>query len=259
MLRRAFKMAIDSPRRARWWCLSLRTCWSRKSSRRAGAATAEAGGCRRSRARGRTARRWREPPRLLAAARSPLLLVESGVARSEAVEEVVRLAELTGARVYQSWMSDVNFPVTHPQYLGDLDPTSPQAASVLGGNRRAGRRGMLAVLSRLPARRSRVARGSEDHPRGRRPLGDRQEHPCGLRAAGRHQSDPRRVEQALEAMLSDGARRNRSRAACWRRRAQKERGRERLGVRAAPAPPTPPPSPSPGSWRNCEKPSMPTP
>jgi benzoylformate decarboxylase len=28
-------------------------------------------------------------------------------------------------------MSDVNFPVTHPQYLGDLDPTSPQAKDVL--------------------------------------------------------------------------------------------------------------------------------
>ncbi len=68
---------------------------------------------------------------LLATARSPLILVESGVARSEAVEQVVRLAELTGARVYQSWMSDVNFPVSHPQYLGDIDPTSPQAASVL--------------------------------------------------------------------------------------------------------------------------------
>jgi benzoylformate decarboxylase len=68
---------------------------------------------------------------LLAAARHPLLLVESGVARSDALDEVVRLAELTGARVYQAWMSDVNFPVTHPQYLGDLDPTSPPAAAVL--------------------------------------------------------------------------------------------------------------------------------
>ena len=57
--------------------------------------------------------------------------MESGVARSEAVAEVVRFAELTGARVYQGWMSDVNFPVTHPQYLGDLEPTSPEAASVL--------------------------------------------------------------------------------------------------------------------------------
>ena len=52
------------------------------------------------------------------------------MARCEALNEVVRFAELTGARVYQSWMSDVNFPVTHPQYLGDLDPTSPPAKGV---------------------------------------------------------------------------------------------------------------------------------
>ena len=28
-------------------------------------------------------------------------------------------------------MSDVNFPVTHPQYLGDLDPTGPEAREAL--------------------------------------------------------------------------------------------------------------------------------
>jgi benzoylformate decarboxylase len=68
---------------------------------------------------------------ILAGAERPLLLVESGVARSDALEEVVRLAELTGCRVYQSWMADVNFPVDHPQYLGDLDPTEPEAVDVL--------------------------------------------------------------------------------------------------------------------------------
>ncbi|MFH1491698.1 MAG: thiamine pyrophosphate-dependent enzyme, partial [Pseudomonadota bacterium] len=50
--------------------------------------------------------------------------------RCEALEEVVRFAELIGAKVYQGWMSDVNFPVTHPQYLGDMDPTGPQAAQL---------------------------------------------------------------------------------------------------------------------------------
>jgi len=68
---------------------------------------------------------------ILREAKRPLILVESGVARCDALDEVVRFAELTGSRVYQSWMSDVNFPVTHPQYLGDLDPTSSQAKSVL--------------------------------------------------------------------------------------------------------------------------------
>ena len=68
---------------------------------------------------------------ILREAKRPFILVESGVARCDALNEVVRFAELTGSRVYQSWMSDVNFPVTHPQYLGDLDPTSPQAKGVL--------------------------------------------------------------------------------------------------------------------------------
>ncbi len=68
---------------------------------------------------------------MLRQAKKPLMLVESGVARSDAVGEAVRFAELTGSRVYQYWMSDVNFPVTHSQYLGDLDPTSSQAKGVL--------------------------------------------------------------------------------------------------------------------------------
>lgn len=61
---------------------------------------------------------------------SPIVLVESGVSRCNALNEIVRFAELIGARVYQGWMSDVNFPVTHPQYLGDLDPTSSSAKEV---------------------------------------------------------------------------------------------------------------------------------
>ncbi len=36
------------------------------------------------------------------------------------IPEVVRLAELIGAPVFEGWMSDVNFPVQHPQYFGDL-------------------------------------------------------------------------------------------------------------------------------------------
>ena len=67
----------------------------------------------------------------VAVAERPIILVESGVARCDAVEEVVRFAELTGSRVFQHWMSDVNFPVTHPQYLGDLDPTGPEAFDAL--------------------------------------------------------------------------------------------------------------------------------
>ncbi|MBN1628859.1 MAG: thiamine pyrophosphate-binding protein, partial [Thermoleophilia bacterium] len=68
---------------------------------------------------------------ILAGAERPLILVESGVARSDAVEEVVRLAEVLGARVYQNWMADVNFPADHPQYLGDLEPASGAAEELL--------------------------------------------------------------------------------------------------------------------------------
>jgi benzoylformate decarboxylase len=68
---------------------------------------------------------------LLVAAERPLLLVESGVARCNALGEVVKFAELTGLPVYQNWMSDVNFPLDHPQYLGDLDPTMPATAEFL--------------------------------------------------------------------------------------------------------------------------------
>lgn len=71
--------------------------------------------------------------KILREAKRPVLLVESGVERCGALKEVVRFAELTGSRVYQNWMSDVNFPVTHPQYLGDLDPTSPPARGVFKG------------------------------------------------------------------------------------------------------------------------------
>ncbi len=64
-------------------------------------------------------------------AQRPLLLVDSGVTRCDALAEVVQLAELTGARVQQVWMADVNFPVTHPQYLGDLDLISPGGRDIL--------------------------------------------------------------------------------------------------------------------------------
>jgi benzoylformate decarboxylase len=68
--------------------------------------------------------------KILQKAKRPVLFVESGIERCNALEEIIRFAELTGSRVYQSWMSDVNFPVHHPQYLGDLDPTSPPARGV---------------------------------------------------------------------------------------------------------------------------------
>jgi benzoylformate decarboxylase len=69
--------------------------------------------------------------KILREATNPALLVESGVTRCDALDEVVRFAELTGVPVYQAWMSDVNFPVNHPQYLGDMDPSSATARDIL--------------------------------------------------------------------------------------------------------------------------------
>jgi benzoylformate decarboxylase len=68
---------------------------------------------------------------ILEGAKRPVILLESGIARCDALDEVVLFAELTGSRVYQAWMSDLNFPVSHPQYLGDLDPTDAHAKDVL--------------------------------------------------------------------------------------------------------------------------------
>lgn len=61
---------------------------------------------------------------LLLNAKKPVFFLEDGVAKNKAVSEVVKLAELVGAEVYQSWTSDVNFPNQHPQYLGELFPPS---------------------------------------------------------------------------------------------------------------------------------------
>jgi benzoylformate decarboxylase len=58
---------------------------------------------------------------LMADCKSPVILVESGVARDDALSETVKLAELIGAKVFQPWMGDVNFPVQHSQYLGDAN------------------------------------------------------------------------------------------------------------------------------------------
>jgi len=62
---------------------------------------------------------------------APVILVESGVARDGALALVVKLAEIIGARVYQPWMADINFPVQHPQYMGDANYSSPEIRETL--------------------------------------------------------------------------------------------------------------------------------
>jgi benzoylformate decarboxylase len=69
---------------------------------------------------------------ILLQSRRPFFLVEDGVTQYEALKETVSLAERCGARVYQQWMSDVNFPVDHPLYMGDLDVNTPEIRELLG-------------------------------------------------------------------------------------------------------------------------------
>lgn len=68
---------------------------------------------------------------LLSKAVNPVVIVEDGITRNNALDEVVEFAELIGARVYQPWMADVNFPVHHPLYMGDLDLTSLSTREML--------------------------------------------------------------------------------------------------------------------------------
>ena len=69
--------------------------------------------------------------RVLSGATSPVMLVADGVARSQAVAEAVRLAELLGARVYATAFAEVNFPTSHPQFLGQINPAMPESRELL--------------------------------------------------------------------------------------------------------------------------------
>ena len=68
---------------------------------------------------------------IIKTAKHPVIMVESGITRCNALDEIVKFAELTGSRVYQAWMSDVNFPVKHPLYLGDIDTSQPGTKDIL--------------------------------------------------------------------------------------------------------------------------------
>lgn len=58
---------------------------------------------------------------LLTQAARPVFVTGQGIARSGAKEELIKLAELTGAKVFGECASNAfSFPVTHPQFAGDL-------------------------------------------------------------------------------------------------------------------------------------------
>ncbi len=65
---------------------------------------------------------------LLAGAENPVIVVGDRVAQAGAVEQVVRVAEQTGARVVATSYSEVNFPTAHPLWGGMLNLNSPTTA-----------------------------------------------------------------------------------------------------------------------------------
>lgn len=62
---------------------------------------------------------------LLAKARQPVVIVGDRAAQSGAQAEIVRLAELVGARVYTTSYAQVSFPTGHPHFLGRINPSLP--------------------------------------------------------------------------------------------------------------------------------------
>lgn len=58
--------------------------------------------------------------RVLADSSNPMMIIGDRVADSQATAEAVRVAEILGARVYESLTSEVAFPTSHPQFVGAL-------------------------------------------------------------------------------------------------------------------------------------------
>ena len=68
---------------------------------------------------------------ILADAQNPVLIVGDRVGQSNGSDAAVRLAEAVGAKVYASFFSQVNFPTSHPQFLGLASPGMPEGKALL--------------------------------------------------------------------------------------------------------------------------------
>ncbi len=68
---------------------------------------------------------------ILADAHNPVLIVGDRVGQSDGANAAVRLAEMLGAKVYASYFSQVNFPTSHPQFLGLASPGMPAGKALL--------------------------------------------------------------------------------------------------------------------------------
>ena len=73
-----------------------------------------------------------EAARMLLAADKPLIIAGDGIARAGAVRELVRVAELLGARVAgEPIHGRLNFPFDHPLYAGVMVPSNPGIRATL--------------------------------------------------------------------------------------------------------------------------------
>ncbi len=62
---------------------------------------------------------------LLAGAENPTIVVGDRVAQSSAAAEAVEVAELLGAKVFAADYTEMNFPTSHPQFMGVLNLNNP--------------------------------------------------------------------------------------------------------------------------------------
>ena len=71
---------------------------------------------------------------LLATANNPVIMVGDRLAQSGGTDVAVRLAELLGAKVYASAYSRMNFPSSHLQFLGRINPALPASREALSSS-----------------------------------------------------------------------------------------------------------------------------
>ena len=64
---------------------------------------------------------------LLGGAESPAIVVGDRVAQSMASAEAAELAEAVGAKVYAATFAEMNFPTSHPQFMGMLNLSRPSS------------------------------------------------------------------------------------------------------------------------------------
>ena len=71
---------------------------------------------------------------ILARAEDPVMVVGRRVAQSGALAETVEVAELLGARVFDAAFTEVNFPTSHPQFMGVMDVNPVATRESLAGS-----------------------------------------------------------------------------------------------------------------------------